>query len=93
MENEVPVYFGDRSVCISMTAWRDLINTGSPTAFDGVVAVLRKMIRDGGYFMIVNTDDSIHWRIDRMSEANELIAEANQERIGAGKEPLPEDKS
>ena len=93
MENEVPVYFGDRSVCINTGDWRYLINNGSPTAFNSVVVVLRKVIRSGGHFMLVNADGTIHWRIDRMTDANELVAEANQERISVGKEPLLEDNS
>lgn len=93
MENEVQINFGDRSVSTSKTTWHDLIGNGTPTAFGGVVAAIRNVVAGGGHFMIENEDGSIHRRIDRMSEVEELVADANQERVIAGQEPPPAGKT
>jgi len=85
MRKEVQINFGERSVSSSKTTWHELIDSGSATVFGGVVAAIRHVVASGGYFMIENDDGSIHRRIDRMSEVDELVADANQGRDNAGK--------
>lgn len=73
MKKEYQLDFEDRCVTIGKETWTDLFTHGTNIAFDGVLAGIKQVITDGGHFMIINEDGSIHRRIDRISELNELI--------------------
>lgn len=80
MSEKFPLVFENVGLSINATTWSDLIGHGSSFAFDGIIAVIQENVAAGHPFTIEDDNGYILRRIDRISELNELVETAKEQR-------------